>query len=53
MVLRTNEDQPAVLRLLERAEGLSEPRSSIYFPEMPYPRLGRGERKDCVCLWVL
>ena len=35
-----------------RTEGLPEPRSSTSFPEIRYPRLGGGGRKDCVHLWV-
>ena len=33
-------------------EGLPESRTSTSFPEIRYPRLGRGRRKDCVHLWV-
>ena len=33
-------------------KGLPEPRTSTSFPEIWYPRLGRGRRKDCVRLWV-
>ena len=33
-------------------EGLPEPRTSTFFPEIRYPELGRGRRKDCVHLWV-
>ena len=29
-----------------------ESRTSTSFPEIWYPRLGRGRRKDCVHLWV-
>ena len=33
-------------------EGLPEPHTSTSFPEIQYPRLGRGRRQDCVSLWV-
>ena len=33
-------------------EGLPEPRTSTSFPEIWCPGLGKGGRKDCVCLWV-
>ena len=33
-------------------KGLPEPRTSTSFPEIQYPRLGRGKRKGCVRLWV-
>ena len=35
-----------------RTEVLPEPRTSTSFPEIQYPGLGKGGRKDCVCLWV-
>ena len=35
-----------------RTKGLPEPRTSTSFPEVRYPGLGRGRRKDCVRLWV-
>ena len=38
----------------DTADGAGEPesRTSTSFPEIQYPGLGRGERKDCVHLWV-
>ena len=33
-------------------EGLPEPRTSTSFPEIRYPELGTGRRKDCGRLWV-
>ena len=35
-----------------RTEGLPKPQTSTSFPEIWYPGLGRGRRKDCVRLWV-
>ena len=35
-----------------RTKGMPEPRTSTSFPEIRYPGLGRGRRKDCVHLWV-
>ena len=32
-------------------KGLPEPRTSTSFPEMPYPRLGKGE-KEGLCAFV-
>ena len=34
-------------------KGLPEPRTSTSFPEIRYPRLGRGRRKDCVFVGIL
>ena len=34
-----------------RTEGLPEPRTSISFPEIGYPRLGKGE-KEGLCAFV-
>ena len=39
--------------LLERTEGLPEPQTSISFPEIRYPGLGRGERKDRAFVGIL
>ena len=33
-------------------EGLPEPWTSTSFPEIQYPGLGRGRRKNYVCLWI-
>ena len=33
-------------------KGLPEPWTSTSCPEIWYPRLGRGRRKDCMHLWV-
>ena len=51
MVLRTEGGLPAKGGLLG-TEGLPKPWIYISFPEIQYSRLGRGGRKDCVCLWV-
>ena len=37
--------------LLERTEGLPEPQTSISFPEIQYPGLGRGG-KEGLCAFV-
>ena len=34
-------------------EGLPEPRTFTSFPEIRYPRLGRGRRKDCASVGIL
>ena len=36
-----------------RTEGMPEPRTSTSFPEIRYPRLGRGRRKDCASVGIL
>ena len=34
-------------------KGLPEPRTSTSFPEIRYPRLGRGRGKDCASVGIL
>ena len=52
MVLDELEIETVTQLMVPGTEGLPEPRTSTSFPDILYPRLGRGRRKDCVHLWV-
>ena len=49
-----NHGRPASrARITGKNRGLPEPRTSISFPEIRYPRLGRGRGKDCASVAIL